>query len=146
MKLDFLTENSEIFVILPPPPPLSANALAEKVGQACRIDSTKILCKYSLCSKHFVENYFSGSEMVCLNRLAVPHGLDSASHSTPKPTEPFSNSLPSFLSREHSFRVQPPTRTYSKAFVSSFTETPLHIHEDSPFIPVKYLHFRHHHH
>jgi hypothetical protein len=103
----------------------------------CSIDSAKMLHKYFLCSKHFVESDFCTSEKVGLNRVAVLHDSDSAPHSTPKPSEPSLpipslNSVPSLLTHEQNLCVLQPTRTYSKASVSSFTETPMPVHGASP--------------
>jgi hypothetical protein len=55
-----------------------------KVGISCTTDSTRMLCNKYLCSRHFSESYFTTAERVHLNRVAVPCGLDSASHSPPQ--------------------------------------------------------------
>jgi hypothetical protein len=57
---------------------------ARKVGIACTTDSAGILCNKYLCSRHFSENDFTTAERVCLNRVAVPCGLDSDSRSPPQ--------------------------------------------------------------
>jgi hypothetical protein len=113
-----------------------AKVWAENVGQPCSIDSAKMLYKYFLCSKHFAESDFCTSERVRLNKVAVPHGSDSFSHSIPQPSEssyynPSLNSLPTNLTPEDNLHVLPPTRTYGKASVSS-TKTPMPVHADSP--------------
>jgi hypothetical protein len=54
---------------------------ARKVGISCTIDSARMLCNKYLRSRHFSESDFTTSERVHLNRVAVPFGFDSASHS-----------------------------------------------------------------
>jgi hypothetical protein len=53
-----------------------------------------------------------------MNTLAVPYGLDSASHSVQQPVYPLQiyslDSLPSALIPEDNLNVVPPTRTYKK--------------------------------
>jgi hypothetical protein len=44
-------------------------------------------CKY-LCSRHFSKSDSTPTEMVCLNRVTVPYGSDSAAQSLPQPSKP----------------------------------------------------------
>ena len=103
----------------------------------------KNACKYFLCSKHFAESDFCTSERVRLNKVAVPHGSDSFSHSIPQPSEsayyiPSLNSLPTTLTPEHNLHVLPPTRNYGKAFESS-TKTPMPVQVVSSSTALAFL-------
>jgi hypothetical protein len=108
-----------------------------------------------LCRDHFLPTDFMALEGTRLNRLAVPRGLDSASHSVPQPSPPLlptiSDPQPPAVSpqnfnlpvlpplpltseltpEENILQVLPPLRTYSKLrSFSTHIETPLHIHID----------------
>ena len=119
-----------------------------------------------LCRDHFLPTDFMAPKRIHLNRLAVPLGLDSASHSIPQSSPPLlptlSNPQPSAVSpqnsnisvlpplplileltpEENSLQVLPPLGTYSK-FPSSSThiETlpPVHIDGLSAFSPISVL-------
>ena len=124
----------------------------ERIGRLCTVLQYKFLCR-----DHFLPTDFVTPEGIRLNRLAVPLGLDSASHSIPQPSPPFlptlSNPQPSAVSpqnsdhpllpplpltseltaEENSLQVMPPLRTYSKLCSSStHIETPLPTHIDGP--------------
>ena len=110
-----------------------------------------------LCRDHFLPTDFVTPEGIRLNRMAVPRGLASASHSIPQSSPPLlptlSNPQPSAVSpknsnlpvlpplpltselppEEYNLQVLPPLRTYSKLPLSSTRiETPLPIHTDGP--------------
>jgi hypothetical protein len=53
---------------------------ARKVEISCTIDSVRMLLNKYLFGRHFSESDFATAERVHLNRVAVPYGLDSASH------------------------------------------------------------------
>jgi len=66
----------------------SAKLWAEKVGRLCTMEDAGFLKYKFLCQDRFLPTDFVTPEGICLNRLAVPHGLDSASHSIPQPSPP----------------------------------------------------------
>jgi hypothetical protein len=110
----------------------SAILWAEKVGIKCSFDSARILFKKYLCSYHFLESDFTTTEKIHLNKVAVPCGSDLAGHSIPQPSFPSLyipplDSFPSVLTHEGDLHVLRPTKTYSKA---SVTSSP--IHTESP--------------
>ena len=103
-----------------------------------------------LCRDHLLPTDFVTPEGILLNRLAVPRGLDSASHSIPQLSPPLLPTLPNpqpsavspqnsnhpllqplpltseLTAEENSLQVLPPLRTYSKLRSSStHIETPL---------------------
>jgi hypothetical protein len=51
---------------------------ARKVGISWTIDFARVLHNKYVCSRHFSECDFTTTESGHLNRLAVPHGMDSA--------------------------------------------------------------------
>jgi hypothetical protein len=57
---------------------------ARKVEIPCSTDSARMLRNKYLCNRHFSESDITTAERVHLNRVAVPCGLDSASHSPPQ--------------------------------------------------------------
>jgi len=83
---------------------------------------------------HFLLTEFMTPEGICVMRLAVPCGLDLASHSIPQASPPSKLPLPSDLTPEEiSLHVLPLLRICSKLPLSStHTETPLPTHIDVP--------------
>ena len=81
----------------------SAKLWAEKVGRMCTMEETGVLHYKFLCWDHFLPTDFMTPEGMCQNRLAVPRGLDSSSHSIPQPSPPL---LPT-LSNPQSSAVSP---------------------------------------
>jgi hypothetical protein len=73
-------------------------------------------------------------EGICLNRLAVPCGLDWGFICDPTAFSTLSNPQPSEISPQNSnFLVMPSLRTYSKLLLpSTCIVTPLPIHIDGP--------------
>jgi hypothetical protein len=137
-----MTMNMPTFVIQACVLLFSAKARAEVIGQPCDTDSAKMLHKYFLCSRHFAESDFRTSERVCIDTVGVPHGSDSSSHSSPQPPQPLLhipllNSLPTLVSVDHKLHVLPPTKTYSKASLSSCTEVPTPVHTGSPSVSTE---------
>ena len=145
--------NIDLFLIY------SAKLWGERVGRPCTMGDAVLLHHKFLCRDHFLPTDFVTPEGIRLNRLAVPHGLDSSSHSIPQPSPPLlptlSNPQPSPVSprnsnlpllpplqltpEEKSLQVLPPLRTYSKLRSSSnHIETPLptHIHGPSTSSPI----------
>jgi len=130
---------------------------AKKVGRVCTTQEAHTLHYKFLYRDHFLPTDFTTPEGICLNRTAVPLGLDSASHSIPQSSPPMlptlSNPQPSAVSpqnsnlpvlpplpltyeltpEENSLQVLPPLRTYSKLpSCSTCIENPLPIHMDGP--------------
>jgi len=66
----------------------SAKLWAEKVGRLCTMEDVGFLKYKFLCRDHFLLTDFVKPEGICQNRLAVPHGLDWASHSILQPSLP----------------------------------------------------------
>jgi hypothetical protein len=96
-----------------------------------------------LCRDHFLPTDFMTPEGIRLNRLAVPLGLDSASHSVPQncnlPVLPPLPLTSEFTPEENSLQVLPPLRTYSKLRSSSThieTSLPIHIDSSSTSCPI----------
>jgi hypothetical protein len=93
-------------------------------GISCTIDSAIIPHYKYLSSRHFLERDFTTAEMVLLNRVVVPCGSDSATHSLPQSSlsslhtpslDPFSSDI----TPENDLNDLPPTRTYRKVRVPS---------------------------
>jgi hypothetical protein len=93
-----------------------------RVGISSTTDSIGMLGRKLLCSRYFSESDFTTAERVCLNRVAVPCGSDSAAESLPHPPYPSLHTpsfdpLPSVLTLEDDLHFPPPTRiccnTYS---------------------------------
>jgi hypothetical protein len=61
---------------------------ARKVAISCTIDSARMLHSKYFFSRHFIESDFTTAERVCLNRVTVPCGSDSAAKSLPQPPDP----------------------------------------------------------
>jgi len=122
----------------------------EKVGRLCTMEEAVSLRNKFLCQYHFLLKDLMTPEGICLSRLAVPHGLDSASHSILQSSPPlmrtFSNPQPSAVSpqnsnlpvlpplpltseltpEENSLQVLTPLRIYSKLpLFFTHVETPL---------------------
>jgi hypothetical protein len=66
----------------------SAQLWAEKVSRLCTTEEAGILHYKFLCQYHFLPIDFMIPAGIHLNRLAVPCGLDSASHSIPQSSPP----------------------------------------------------------
>ena len=136
---------------------------AEKVGRMCTMGEAALLHYQLLCRDHFLPTDFMTPEGICLNRLAVPLALDSASHSIPQSSLPLlptlSNPQPSAVNpqnsnfpvlpplpltseltpEENSLQVLRPLRTYCKLPSSSTrieTPLPIHIHGPSTSSPI----------
>jgi len=58
----------------------SAKLCAEKVDRLCTTEEAGFLHYRFLCRDHILLTDFTTPERICLNRLAVPCGLDSALH------------------------------------------------------------------
>jgi len=135
----------------------SAKLWAEKVGRMCTMEEAGVLHYNFLCRDHFMPTDFMTSEGIRLNRMAVPCGLDLASHSIPQPSLPLlptlSNPQSSAVSpqngnlpvlpplplnseltpEEYNLQVLPPLRTYNKLHSSStHIGTPFPTHIDGP--------------
>jgi len=67
----------------------SAKLWAGKVGRPCTTEDAQWLKYRFLCQAHFLPTDFVTPEGIRLNRSAVPHGLDSASHSITQSSPPF---------------------------------------------------------
>jgi hypothetical protein len=135
----------------------SAKEWAHNVGRDCTLEEARFLQYKVLCRDHFLPTDFVTPEGIRLNRMAVPCGLASASHSIPQSSPPLlptlSNPQPSAVSPQNSnlpvqpplpltselppdennLKVLPPLRTYSKLPLSSTRiDTPLLMHIDGP--------------
>jgi hypothetical protein len=106
----------------------------------CSTEEGGFLHNKFLCRDHFLPTGFMTPEGICLISLAVPCGLDLASHSIPQ-ASPLSNlpflpplPLPSELTHgENSLHILPLLRTCSKLPLSSTRiDTPLPTHMDGP--------------
>ena len=62
----------------------------KKVGRVCTMGGAALLDYQFLCRDHFLPTDFMTPEGIHLNRLAVPLGLDSASHSILQSSPPLS--------------------------------------------------------
>ena len=114
------------------------------MGRPCTLGEAGLLHYKFLCRDHFLPTDFVTPEGIRLNRFAVPRGLDSASHSIPKPSpvSPQNSNLPllpplpltsELTPEKNSLQVLPPLRTYSKLRSSStHIETPFPTHIDGP--------------
>jgi len=135
----------------------SAKLRAEKVCRLCPIEEAEFLKNKFLCGDHFLPTDFLTPERICLNRLAVPCGLESASHSIPQSSLPLLSTLSNpqttavspensnlpvlpplpltseWTPEENNLQVLPPLRTYSRLPSSStHIKTSLPIHMDNP--------------
>jgi hypothetical protein len=61
---------------------------ARKVGRQCTMEEAGSLYHKYLCRDHFLPTDFMTPEGIRLNRMAVPLGLDSASHCIPQSSPP----------------------------------------------------------
>ena len=65
-----------------------AKLWAEKVNRLCTMEEAGFLRYKFLCQDHVLPIDFTTPEGICLKRLAVPCGLDLASHSIPQSSPP----------------------------------------------------------
>jgi hypothetical protein len=90
----------------------TAKLWAEKVGRLCTTEDAQVLHQIFLCRDHFFPTDFVTPEGIRLNRLAVPCGLYSASHSIPQSCPPLlptlSNPQPLAASPRNNLPVLPP--------------------------------------
>ena len=84
----------------------SAKLWGERVSRLCTVEEAGFLHYKFLYWDHFLPTDFVTPEWIPLNRLAVPSGLVSASHSIPQPSLPLlptlSNPQPSAVSPQNS--------------------------------------------
>ena len=114
----------------------SAKMWAEKVGRVCTMQEARTLHYKFLCCDHFLPTDFTTPGGICLNRTAVPLGLDSASHSIPQSSPPMlptlSNPQPSAVCPQSSnLPVLPPLQ-----LTSELTEEKIAFKSCHPWEPI----------